>query len=58
MNNTNKVVIKLRRNRMEVVKRCGNCGKYPFCEDTERANGCCEKWIKRELIEIKREEER
>ena len=43
---------------MEVVKRCGNCGKYPFCEDTERANGCCEKWIKRELIEIKREEER
>ena len=28
-------------------KRCGNCGKYPFCNKTNGATGYCEKWIKR-----------
>lgn len=33
---------------MENKKRCGNCGKYPFCKITKGASDCCEKWIKRE----------
>jgi hypothetical protein len=28
--------------------RCGNCGKYPFCNQTNGASGYCNKWIKRE----------
>lgn len=32
---------------METNKRCRNCGKYPFCENTEGASCYCEEWIKR-----------
>lgn len=33
---------------MEVInKRCGNCGRYPFCKRTEGASCYCEEWIKR-----------
>lgn len=32
---------------MENKKRCGNCGKYPFCKTTEGASYYCEEWIKR-----------
>lgn len=32
---------------MEYKKRCGNCGRYPFCKKTEGASCYCEKWIKR-----------
>lgn len=32
-------------------KRCGNCGKYPFCNKTNGANGCCNEWIKMNLEE-------
>ena len=39
---------------MEIVKRCGSCGYYPFCERTEGASGYCDKWIKRE-VELKLE---
>ena len=28
-------------------KKCGNCGKYPFCKKTNGAAGYCEEWIKR-----------
>ena len=32
---------------MEVInKRCGNCGRYPFCKRTEGASCYCEEWIK------------
>lgn len=30
-------------------KRCGNCAKYPFCEQTNGANDCCENHMKKEL---------
>lgn len=38
---------------MEYKKRCGNCGRYPFCRITKGASDCCEEWIKRkcEVIE-------
>lgn len=29
--------------------RCGNCGKYPFCYDTNGASCYCDKWIKRNV---------
>lgn len=32
---------------MEKNKRCGNCGRYPFCKRTEGASCYCEEWIKR-----------
>ncbi len=32
---------------MENSKRCGNCGRYPFCKRTEGASCYCEEWIKR-----------
>ena len=32
---------------MEYKKRCGNCGRYPFCKRTEGASYYCEEWIKR-----------
>lgn len=32
---------------MENKKRCGNCGRYPFCKRTEGASYYCEEWIKR-----------
>lgn len=32
---------------MKSNKRCGNCGRYPFCKRTEGAGFCCEEWIKR-----------
>lgn len=32
---------------MENKKRCGNCGKYPFCKTTEGASYYCEEWVKR-----------
>lgn len=31
---------------MENSKRCGNCGRYPFCKTTEGASCYCEEWIK------------
>lgn len=37
---------------MEYKKRCGNCGKYPFCKRTEGASYYCEEWIKRNSNEI------
>lgn len=27
------------------MKRCGNCGKYPFCNHTAGANDNCDYWI-------------
>ena len=33
-------------------RRCGNCGKYPFCKKTNGAAGCCENWIKRKNTEV------
>lgn len=27
-----------------MMKRCGNCGKYPFCEKMVDINGCCCEW--------------
>ena len=39
---------------MEVNKRCGNCGKYPFCNRTNGASDYCENWIKRKL-EVKKD---
>lgn len=38
---------------MEIKKRCGNCGRYPFCNKTEGASCYCEQWIKRTNTEIK-----
>lgn len=32
---------------MEIRKKCGNCGRYPFCKRTEGASCYCEEWIKR-----------
>lgn len=32
---------------MENSKRCGNCGRYPFCKRTEGASCYCDEWIKR-----------
>ena len=32
---------------MVINQKCGNCGKYPFCNKTNGATGCCEDWIKR-----------
>ena len=26
-------------------KRCGNCGRYPFCEKIVNISYCCEDWI-------------
>ena len=34
---------------MGTNKRCGNCGRYPFCNRTNGASDCCENWIKRKL---------
>lgn len=34
-------------------KRCGNCGKYPFCTITNGANFYCDNWIKRN-VEVKK----
>ena len=31
-------------------KRCGNCGRYPFCNRTEGASCYCDKWIKRKIL--------
>ncbi len=30
-----------------IDKRCGNCGKYPFCKETDGAGGYCENWIRK-----------
>lgn len=45
---------------MENKKRCGNCGRYPFCNKTEGASCYCEEWIKRnyqnnKILEVKNE---
>lgn len=32
--------------------RCGNCGKYPFCEYTEGADGYCDNWKAREITKL------
>lgn len=37
---------------MDYKKRCGNCGRYPFCERTEGASYYCEEWIKRKSEKI------
>ena len=35
---------------MQVInKRCGNCGKYPFCKKTNGATDCCNEWIKQKI---------
>lgn len=39
---------------MEIKKRCGNCGRYPFCKKTKGASCYCEEWIKR-TCEISKE---
>ena len=31
--------------------RCGNCGKYPFCNKTNGANDFCNEWIRENLEE-------
>lgn len=31
------------------MKRCGNCGYYPFCTQCESATGWCDKWVEREV---------
>jgi hypothetical protein len=33
------------------MKRCTNCGKFPFCEDdvSDGKNGICNKWVKRNV---------
>lgn len=28
------------------MKRCSNCGKYPFCNKCESPNGYCEEFIR------------
>ena len=35
-------------------KRCGNCGRYPFCNDMVNEVGVCGAWIKQEMKEIKK----
>lgn len=30
-------------------KSCANCGKYPFCNKTNGATGCCKDWIKQKI---------
>lgn len=38
-------------------KRCGNCGRYPFCNKTNGANDCCNEWIRENLeTEVKKYE--
>ena len=36
---------------MEQMKRCTNCGKFPFCEDdvSDEKDGVCANWIKRKM---------
>lgn len=29
-------------------ERCTNCGKYPFCKETQGGNYTCKNWKKRE----------
>ena len=31
------------------MKRCSNCGYYPFCTQCESALGWCDKWVEREV---------
>ena len=31
------------------MKRCSNCGYYPFCTQCESAIGWCDKWVEREV---------
>ena len=33
---------------MDKIKRCGNCGYFPFCERIENQTSYCDKWVKRE----------
>lgn len=28
-----------------MMNRCGNCGRYPFCERIVNINYCCSDWI-------------
>ena len=35
---------------MDIIKRCQNCGYYPFCKDIPKAN--CEKWEKRKIKKL------
>lgn len=40
------------------MKRCGNCGKYPFCKYIVDINKVCNKWIKRENEKVRKFEEK
>ena len=43
---------------MENRKRCGNCGRYPFCKRTEGASCYCDEWIRRNCQNIISKESR
>lgn len=43
---------------MENSKRCGNCGRYPFCKRTEGASFYCNEWIKRNCENVISKESR
>ena len=34
------------------MKRCGNCGKYPFCNHTAGANDYCDYWLQKEITKL------
>lgn len=31
------------------MKKCRNCGRYPFCVDLEGPDGVCNNWIELEV---------
>ena len=31
-------------------KRCGNCGRYPFCNKIVNANYICKDWISKDCL--------
>ena len=33
---------------MDGIKKCRNCGKYPFCNNCETPIGTCDNWFKKE----------
>ena len=43
---------------MDINKRCGSCGKYPFCRKIEKASQeACEDYTKIKILTIKKKED-
>ena len=38
------------------MKKCLNCGRFPFCEEAEENKKECENWVKR--VEVKSDEKK